>query len=61
MIKVAIRVKPFHRTDYTNTLCIDMPSDTSLVVKDMEGDADQVFEYEHCLWSFDQETRKYAS
>ena len=30
-----------------------MVSDQLLKIKDMEGTADEEFEYDHCLWSFD--------
>ena len=53
MIKVAVRVRPFLPSEAQNTLCVDMVSDQLLKIKDMEGTADEEFEYDHCLWSFD--------
>jgi hypothetical protein len=53
MIKVAVRVRPFLPDEIANTLCVDIPSETQLVIKDMEGNSDKTFEYNHCLWSFD--------
>ena len=53
MIKVAVRVRPFQAEEGTNTLCVNMPNENWLVMKDMEGTADREFHYDHCLWSFD--------
>ena len=55
-VKISVRVRAFKDEEErrTNTLCIDMPSDKMVVVKDVNMEKeDRAFSFDHAFWSFD--------
>jgi hypothetical protein len=55
IVGVRVRAWKDKEEESTNTVCIDMPSDVQVVVKDLTGQKEErKFSYDHAFWSFDE-------